>query len=249
MRDRDVGKVRIDGFHNLIIVIADALELEIKVVEPCDELHLRRVARGNDELLLEDSFDDKPAAVMLQSGLTEQLVEADMLLLIEPERVFITRRFRLLCSFLVGIHSFRLKGVRLGRTPGLAERAPLSDKCQFVGQRYSSLPSGEGKDPPPKTSTEDFGRCLAGVLEPGYFPMQYYDSFRARKSRRCGLERTAADIGIGIENTVVYCDPEQSHSFLKDETRDSKPSFLYSFYKSFMELIWQAGTPLISSAQ
>ena len=66
---------------------------------------------------------------MLQSGLAKQLVEADILLFIEAERILITRCFRLLSSFLVGIHSFRLKGVRLGRTPpGLAERVPLSDK-------------------------------------------------------------------------------------------------------------------------
>ena len=31
---------------------------------------------------------------MLQSGLTKHLVEADMLLFIEPERVFVTRSFR-----------------------------------------------------------------------------------------------------------------------------------------------------------
>ena len=37
------------------------------------------------------------------------------------------------------------KGVRLGRTPGLAEQAFLSDKCRFVGQKHSLLPSGDGK--------------------------------------------------------------------------------------------------------
>ena len=66
---------------------------------------------------------------MLQSGFAKQLLEADILLFIEAERILITRCFRLLSSFLVGIHSFRLKGVRLGRTPpGLAERVPLSDE-------------------------------------------------------------------------------------------------------------------------
>ena len=113
---------------------------------------------------------------MLQSGLAKQLVEADILLFIEAERILITRCFRLLSSFLVGIHSFRLKGVRLGRTPpGPAERAPLSDKTQFVGQRYSSLPSDEGKDPPQKIRIEDFDKRLAGVLGPGHSPLQYYN--------------------------------------------------------------------------
>lgn len=108
MRDRDVGKVRIDGLYNLIIIRSYTLELEIKVIQPCDELCLRRVASDDDELLAEDSFDDKPAAVMLKSGFAEQLVEADILLFIEPERVLITRSFRLRSisesCFSVGIH-------------------------------------------------------------------------------------------------------------------------------------------------
>ena len=108
MRDRNVGKVRIDDLYDLIIVIRKFLELEIKVIQPCDELCLRRVASDDDELLAEDSFDDKTAAVMLQSGFAEQFVEADILLFIEPERVFITRCFRLRSisesCFSVGIH-------------------------------------------------------------------------------------------------------------------------------------------------
>ena len=69
---------------------------------------------------------------MLRSGFAEQFVEADVLLFIEAERVFIAQRSGLLsglvCQFSVGIHNIGSKGVRLGRTPGLAERAPLSDK-------------------------------------------------------------------------------------------------------------------------
>ena len=89
-------------------VIPQLLKLEIKVVQPGDELHLRRVAFDDYELLAEDSFDDKTAAVMLRSGFTKQLLEANILLFIEPERVFITRRSELLaghvCQFSVGIH-------------------------------------------------------------------------------------------------------------------------------------------------
>ena len=132
MRDRDVGKVGVDSLYNLIIVVPELLKLEIKVVKPCDELHLRRVASDDDELLGEDSFDDKTAPVMLRSGFAEQFVEADVLLFIEAERVFIAQRSGLLsglvCQFSVGIHNIGSKGVRLGRTPGLAERGPLSDK-------------------------------------------------------------------------------------------------------------------------
>ena len=79
MRDRDVGKVGVDSLYNLIIVVPELLKLEIKVVQPGDELHLRRVAFDDDELLVEDSFDDKPAAVMLQSCLTKHLLKADIL--------------------------------------------------------------------------------------------------------------------------------------------------------------------------
>ena len=108
MRDSNVGKVRIDGFYNLVIVVPELLKLEIKVVKPCDELHLRRVASDDDELLGEDSFDDKTASVMLQSSFAEQLVETDMLLFIEPERILVTRCSGLpvgyVCQFSVGIH-------------------------------------------------------------------------------------------------------------------------------------------------
>lgn len=90
MRDSNVGKVRVDGFYDLVIVVPELLKLEIKVVQPGDELHLRRVAFDDDELLSEDAFYDKPAAVMLQTSFAEQLVEADVLLLVKPERVFIT---------------------------------------------------------------------------------------------------------------------------------------------------------------
>ena len=65
MRDRDVGKVGVDSLYNLIIVVPELLKLEIKVVQPSDELHFGRVASDDNELLAEDSFDDKTAPVML----------------------------------------------------------------------------------------------------------------------------------------------------------------------------------------
>ena len=112
---------------------------------------------------------------MLKSGFAEQLVEADVLLFIEPEGVFITRSSKLLCVFSVGIHNIGSKGVRLGRTLGLAERAPLSDKCQFVGQRYSSLLSGDNKNPRRRISDQSFENPPLRLPEPGRFPVQYYN--------------------------------------------------------------------------
>ena len=79
--------------------------MKIKLVQPGNKLRLRRVAFDDDKLLGEDAFDDKPTAVMLKSGFAEQLVEADVLLFIEPEGVFITRSSKLLCVFSVGIHN------------------------------------------------------------------------------------------------------------------------------------------------
>ena len=108
MRDCNVGEVRIDSLYNLIIVVGEFLKLEIKIVQPGDELRLRRIAFDDYEFLAEESFDDKTAPVMLRSGFAEQLVEADVLLLVKPKRVFITRRSGLLvslvCLFSVGIH-------------------------------------------------------------------------------------------------------------------------------------------------
>ena len=108
MRNRNVGEVRIDSLYNLIIIVGEFLKLEIKIVQPGDELHLRQITSDDDELLGEDAFDDKIAAVMLRSGFAEQLIEADVLLFIKPKRVFITRRsgllFSLVSQFLIVIH-------------------------------------------------------------------------------------------------------------------------------------------------
>ena len=108
MRDRNVGKVRIDNLYDLIVVVGEFLKLEIKIVQPGDELRLRRVAFDDYKFLAKESFDDKTAAVMLRSGFAEQFVKADVLLLVKPKRVFITRRLGLLVGlvglFSVGIH-------------------------------------------------------------------------------------------------------------------------------------------------
>ena len=108
MRDRDVGKVGIDNLYDLIVVVGEFPKLEIKVVQPGDELRLRRIAFDDYKFLAEESFDDKTAPIMLRSGFAEQLVEADVLLLVKSKRVFITRRSGLLIGlvyqFSVGIH-------------------------------------------------------------------------------------------------------------------------------------------------
>ena len=113
-------------------IVGEFLKLEVKVAEPGDELRLRRVTSDDDELLGEDSFDNKTAAVMLRSGLTKQLVEADILLFIEAERIFITRCSRLpvgyVCQFSVGIHIWLKKRV------ATRERPRPRRASTFVGQ-------------------------------------------------------------------------------------------------------------------
>ena len=56
-------KMRIDDLYNLVIVIGQFLKLKIKLVVSSDELHFRRGASNDDELLGEDTFYDKSASI------------------------------------------------------------------------------------------------------------------------------------------------------------------------------------------
>ena len=59
----NVGEVHIDDLYNLVIVIGQFLKLKIKLVVSSDELHFRRGASDDDELLGEDTFYDKSASI------------------------------------------------------------------------------------------------------------------------------------------------------------------------------------------
>ena len=80
----------INGLNNLVIVVANALELVVKVIQTGDKLHFRRVSLNNNKLFGEDAFDNKTAAIILTSGFAKHLLEADILVFIEPERILIT---------------------------------------------------------------------------------------------------------------------------------------------------------------
>ena len=155
--------------------------------------------------------------LMLRSGFAEQFVEADILLFIEPERVLITRCSGVpvgyVCQFSVGIHNIGSKGVRLGRTLGLAERAPLSDKCQFVGQRYSSLASSEAKTPRRKNFRKNLAKPPLRLSRAGLSRMQYYNRAGAKTSPRCGLERSGADSRTEVFHPVVSCSMKGRFSY------------------------------------
>ena len=85
-------------------------------------------------------------------------------------------------------------------------------------------------------------------LEAGSVPIAILQSFRAEKKP---AERTGADWGghktrNAKDDYILH--HEQNLSLSKDETQYSRSGFLHAFYKSFMESIWQAGAPLISTA-
>ena len=194
MRDRDVGKVGVDSLYNLIIVVPELLKLEIKVVQPGDELHLRRVAFDDDELLGEDAFDDKPAAVMLQSCLTKHLLKADILFRGEFEIIPVDSgicRCRASDPLFRGCHqSGSLSGVTRERHPASqSEHLSYAEKI-FGIRRYSSLFSGENKNPRRKIFCENFEKPPLRPPRAGLFPVQYYNRAGAKTNPRCGLERS-----------------------------------------------------------
>ncbi len=84
--------MRVDGLDYLVIVVADALELVVKVVQPGHELRLRGVAPHDNELLAEDAADDKAAAVLLRSGLGKHPPETEVLFFVQAEGVLVAPR-------------------------------------------------------------------------------------------------------------------------------------------------------------
>ena len=179
MRDRDVGKVRIDDLYNLIIVIPELLKLEIKVIQTGNKLHFRRVAFNDNELLAEDAFYDKSAAVMLQSRLTKHLLKADILFRGEFEIIPVDSgicRCRASDPLFRGCHqSGSLSGVTRERHPA-SQSEHLSYAEKFFGiQRYSSLPSGDGKNTRRRISAKSFGNPPLRLPRQGLSRVQYYN--------------------------------------------------------------------------
>ena len=179
MRDSNVGKVRVDGFYDLVIVVPELLKLEIKVVQPGDELHLRRVAFDDDELLGEDAFYDKPAAVMFQSCLTKHLLKADILFRGEFEIIPVDSgicRCRASDPLFRGCHqSGSLSGVTRERHPASqSEHLSYAEKL-FGIQRYSSLLSGDNKNPRRRIFERSFETPPLRLPGLGLFPVQYYN--------------------------------------------------------------------------
>ena len=194
MRDRDVGEVRIDDLYNLVVVISQLLKLEIKVIQTGNKLHFRRVAFNDNELLAEDAFYDKSAAVMLQSRLTKHLLKADILFRGEFEIIPVDSgicRCRASDPLFCGCHqSGSLSGVTRERHPASqSEHLSYAEKL-FGIQRYSSLLSGDNKNPHRRIFARSSLNSPRRLSRVGLFPVQYYNRPGAKKSHRCGLERS-----------------------------------------------------------
>ena len=118
------------------------------------------VAFDNDELLVEDSFDDKLAPIMLQSSLTKHLLKADILFRREFEIIPVDSgicRCRASDPLFRGCHqSGSLSGVTREHHPASqSEHLSYAEKL-FGIQRYSSLLSGDNKNPRRRISDWSF---------------------------------------------------------------------------------------------
>ena len=85
------------------------------------------------------------------------------------------------------------------------------------------LPSGDGKNPPPKIRNDDFDKRLAEVLKPGNFPLQYYNRRAPKKSPANGLERTGTDIKPEIQETIISCITNKIFHYQKMKRNTQNP--------------------------
>ena len=131
---------------------------------------------------------------MLQSDLTKQLVEADILLFIETERRFITRcsshLIGLVCQFSVCIHIWLKKGSRLGSGSGLAEQAFCRTNDSLSDKNTACSPQVRRKIRGGESLTE-----VSKILRYGFWGRVCswcnITTVSGQKSHRCGLERTS----------------------------------------------------------
>ena len=182
MRDRDVGEMCIDDLYNLIVAISQLLKLEVKVVQPGNELHFGRVASNDYELLGKEPFDDKTATVMLQSCLTKHLLKADILFGGEFEIIPVDSgicRCRASDPLFRGCHQAgSLSGVTRERHPASQSELLSGDNKirggKFFVKTLKSLrgrvfpgailqPSGDEKKPAERTGTDVSGHRNRGI--------------------------------------------------------------------------------------
>ena len=154
---------------------------------------------------------------MLQSCLTKHLLKADILFRGEFEIIPVDSgicRCRASDPLFRGCHQAgSLSGVTRERHPASqSEHLSYAEKL-FGIQRYSSLLSGDNKNPRRRISDQSFENPPLRLPEPGRFPVQYYNRFGAKKIHRCGLERSGADIGTKVFHPVVSCSMKGRFSY------------------------------------
>ena len=71
MRDRNVGKVRVDGFYNLVIVVPDSGELPVEIIQPRDIFCACRIVFIDPELSSEQTCEDEFRDVFPVAGFFE----------------------------------------------------------------------------------------------------------------------------------------------------------------------------------
>ena len=105
------------------------------------------------------------------------------------------------------------KAFDLGERPA-SQSGHLSYAEKIFGiRRYSSLFSGENKNPRRKIFCENFEKPPLRPPRAGLFPVQYYNRAGAKTNPRCGLERSGADIGTEVFLSVVSCSMKGRFSY------------------------------------
>ena len=145
-------------------VVPELLKLEIKSFSRAMNCTFEGSRLTDNELLGEDAFYDKPAAVMFQSCLTKHLLKADILFRGEFEIIPVDSG---ICRCRASDPLFRgcrqsgsLSGVTRERHPA-SQSEHLSYAEKFFGiQRYNSLLSGDNKNPRRRISDQSFENPL-----------------------------------------------------------------------------------------
>lgn len=122
---------------------------------------------------------------MLQSGLTEQLVEADILLLIEAERVLMTRRWGLLSGlvgqFSVCIHNIGKKRVATWERPRPRRASTFVGQMSICRTKVHLAPIWRWEKSAPESFSQKFCKSSVAASGDGTFPDAILQPFRSGK--------------------------------------------------------------------
>ena len=83
-------KVGVDLLDDLVVVVADACELPVEIVEPGEVFRCRGIAFIDAQLSSEEAREDEFRHISGQSSFGKHLLKARILLVVEPESVDVT---------------------------------------------------------------------------------------------------------------------------------------------------------------